>query len=120
MSREHVIGTGLGLLTPALLLLIVSFKIEELRVWLCCFSASLFLIGIALIIYGKKTKRAVSMEFDYEEIDLKTKLEQRFAAGHGFVTLSSSMTDEQILTLIKSACTWSKGQAFQVIPPQAV
>lgn len=68
MRREHLIGTGLGLLTPALLLLIVGFKIEELRVWLCCFSASLFLIGIALIIYGKKTKRAVSMQVDYEEI----------------------------------------------------
>lgn len=55
------------------------------------------------------------MNSEYEEIDLKTALEQRFAAGQGVVTLSASMTDEQILTLIKGACTWSKGKAFQVI-----
>jgi hypothetical protein len=48
------------------------------------------------------------------EIDFKTVMEQRFATGQGVVSLSGSMTDEQILTLIKSACTWSKGQAFQV------
>ncbi|MNJ40262.1 hypothetical protein D3C77_351540 [compost metagenome] len=59
------------------------------------------------------------MKGEYEEIDLKTVLEQRFAAGQGVVTLSASMTDEQILTLIKGACTWSKGKAFQVIPPRA-
>lgn len=58
------------------------------------------------------------MQSEYEEIDLKTVLEHRFAAGQGVVTLSASMTDEQILTLIKGACTWSKGKAFQVIPPR--
>lgn len=60
------------------------------------------------------------MKSEYEEIDLKTVLEQRFAAGQGVVTLSASMTDEQILTLIKGACIWSKGKAFQVIAPQSV
>lgn len=60
------------------------------------------------------------MNSEYEEIDLKTVLEQSFAAGQGVVTLSASMTDTQILTLIKGACSWSKGKAFQVIPPQAI
>lgn len=54
-----------------------------------------------------------------EDIELKTMLEQVFAAGQGVVTLSVNMTDEQILTLIKGACTWSKVKVFQVIPPQA-
>lgn len=48
------------------------------------------------------------------EIDFKTVMEQRFATGQGVVMLSPIMTDEQILTLIKSACTWSKGKTFQV------
>jgi|GEM_PF-2166191 len=65
-----------------------------------------------------RTIVAVTVEADHEEIDLKSVLGQRFAAGQGVVTLSASMTDEQILTLIKGACTWSKGKAFQVIPPQ--
>ncbi|NWD57147.1 hypothetical protein HX878_20665 [Pseudomonas veronii] len=58
------------------------------------------------------------MKDEHEDIELKEVLEQSFAAGHGVVTLLASMTDEQILTLIKSACTWSKGKAFQVIPSQ--
>jgi len=48
------------------------------------------------------------------EINFKTVMEQRFATGQGVVMLSPSMTDEQILTLIKSASSWSKGKAFQV------
>lgn len=64
-----------------------------------------------------RTIVAVTVEAD-EEIDLKAVLEQRFAAGLGVLALSASMTDGQILTLIKGACTWSKGKAFQVIPPQ--
>lgn len=59
------------------------------------------------------------MKNEYEEIDLKELLEQRFAEGHGVVTLPASMLDEQILALIKNACTLSKGKAFQVIPPKA-
>lgn len=58
------------------------------------------------------------MKEKYEDIELKKVLEQSFAAGHGVVTLSASMTDEQILMFIKSACTWSNGKAFQVIPSQ--
>ncbi|WP_449122215.1 hypothetical protein [Pseudomonas viridiflava] len=58
------------------------------------------------------------MKNEYEEIDLRTVLEQRFAAGQGVVTLSASMTDEQILALIKGGCSWSKGKSFQVIPPR--
>lgn len=42
-----------------------------------------------------------------------------FATGKGVVTLSAEMSDEQILAFIKAACTWSKGKAFQVIPPEA-
>jgi len=53
------------------------------------------------------------------ELDLKAVLEQRFAMGQGVVTLAATMSDEQILALIKGACNWSKGKAFQVIPPQA-
>lgn len=53
----------------------------------------------------------------YEDIDLKTVLEQSFATGKGVVCLSASMTDEQILALIKQACGWSQGKAFHVIPP---
>ncbi|NMZ14643.1 hypothetical protein HBO07_25560 [Pseudomonas proteolytica] len=63
---------------------------------------------------GKSVSEAV-----HEEIDLNTVVEHSFAAGQGVVTLSASMTDKQILTLIKGACTWSKGKAFQVIPAQA-
>lgn len=55
-------------------------------------------------------------ESEYEEIDLNTVLEQRFEAGQGVVTLSPSMTDEQILKLVKLACTWSQGKAFQIVP----
>lgn len=68
--------------------------------------------------YPKGFDGKSAVEAGHEEIDLKAVLEQRFAAGHGVVSLSASMTDAQILTLIKSACTWSKGKAFQVIPPQ--
>ncbi|POP83765.1 hypothetical protein CXB38_00275 [Pseudomonas syringae] len=57
-------------------------------------------------------------ESEYEEIDLNTVLEQRFEAGQGVVTLSPSMTDEQILKLVKPACTWSQGKAFQIVPPR--
>lgn len=42
---------------------------------------------------------------------------ERFAAGGGVLTLSQSMTDEQILKLIKLACIWSQGKSFQVVPP---
>ena len=38
--------------------------------------------------------------------------------GQGVVTLSANMTDEQILSVIKGACAWSKGKAFCVIPPR--
>lgn len=55
------------------------------------------------------------MNNEYEEIDMKTVLEQRFASGQGVVNLSASMSDEQILNLIKAACIWSKGKGFQVI-----
>lgn len=70
-------------------------------------------------LYPKGADGKSTVESGYEEIALKTVLEQRFAARQGVVTLSASMTDEQILTLIKGACTWSKGKALQVIPPQA-
>lgn len=63
-----------------------------------------------------RTIVAVTVEAD-EEIDLKAVLEQSFAEGLGVLALSASMTDGQILTLIKGACAWSKGKAFQVIPP---
>jgi hypothetical protein len=59
----------------------------------------------------------VPVEAD-DEIDLKAVLEQSFEEGLGVLALSVSMTDAQILTLIKGACAWSKGKAFQVIPPQ--
>ncbi|MHC8347732.1 hypothetical protein [Pseudomonas sp. RT6P73] len=70
-------------------------------------------------LYPKGGDGKSTVESDYEEINITAVLEQRFAVGQGVVTLSASMTDEQMLTLIKSACTWSKGKAFQVIPPQA-
>jgi len=70
-------------------------------------------------LYPKGGDGKSTLESDYEEINITAVLEQRFAVGQGVVTLSASMTDEQMLTLIKSACTWSKGKAFQVIPPQA-
>lgn len=70
-------------------------------------------------LYPKGGDGKSASESVHEEIDLKTVLEHSFAAGQGVVTLSASMTDAQILTLIKGACTWSKGKAFQVIPPQA-
>lgn len=54
-----------------------------------------------------------------DEINLATVLEQSFASSQGVIALSANMSDSQILTLIKSACSWSKGKAFQVIPPQA-
>lgn len=57
-------------------------------------------------------------ETESPEVDLKAVLEERFSAGQGVVNLAANMTDEQILALIKSACSWSKGKAFQVIPPR--
>lgn len=51
-----------------------------------------------------------------DELDLNQVLHARFSAGLGVVTLSPSLTDAQILQLIKSACRWSQGKAFQVIP----
>ncbi len=41
-----------------------------------------------------------------------------FAEGKGVIALSAGMTNEQIVTLIKAACTWSKGKAFVVVPPK--
>ncbi|RBB97313.1 hypothetical protein C3E97_028035 [Pseudomonas sp. MWU12-2115] len=51
------------------------------------------------------------------ETELNLELEERFAAGKGVINLSPLSTDAQILHLIKSACRWSQGAAFQVIPP---
>lgn len=48
--------------------------------------------------------------------ELNLELEERFAAGKGVINLSPLYTDAQILTLIKIACRWSQGAAFQVIP----
>lgn len=59
------------------------------------------------------------MKDEYEEIDLLAMLSQRFAAGEGVVTLPVNMTDTQILALIKNACIWSQGKAFQVVPPKS-
>jgi hypothetical protein len=53
------------------------------------------------------------------EVDYSAALASNFAEGKGVVTISSSMTDEQVAALIKVACNWSKGKSFQVIPPQA-
>jgi hypothetical protein len=50
------------------------------------------------------------------ENELNLELEERFAAGNGVINLSPLYTDVQILTLIKIACRWSQGAAFQVIP----
>lgn len=55
------------------------------------------------------------MNNNHQEIDFKTVLAQSFATGQGVILLSASMTDEQILSLIKSACVWSNGKAFQVV-----
>lgn len=58
-----------------------------------------------------------------EQASLKADLEQRFAleevfaAGQGVIAISSDMTDQEILVLIKSAFIWSKGKAFKVVPP---
>ncbi len=59
------------------------------------------------------------MSNDYDEIDLNQVMQERFSAGLGVLTLSPSHTDAQILQLIKSACRWSQGAAFQVVPPPA-
>jgi hypothetical protein len=49
------------------------------------------------------------------DMDLNGALADRFSAGEGVVNLSPSMSDEHVLTLIKLACKWSKGRAFQVV-----
>ena len=49
------------------------------------------------------------------DIELNVLLEERFSTGQGVIQLAPGMTDAQILTLIKVACSWSKGKAFQVI-----
>lgn len=51
------------------------------------------------------------------EISINELMKARFAAGHGVVTLAPTMTDEQILQMVKLACVWSQGKAFSVIPP---
>lgn len=40
-----------------------------------------------------------------------------FAAGNGVLALSPDMSETALLSLIKTACTWSCGKAFTVIPP---
>lgn len=62
-------------------------------------------------------KNHAATQANYEEIDLKEVLTERFEAGRGVIILSANMTDDQILMLVKDACTLSKGKAFQVIPP---
>lgn len=52
------------------------------------------------------------------DINLNELMKERFSAGEGVVTLSPSMTDEQILKLVKLACTWSQGKSFQIVPPR--
>lgn len=69
-------------------------------------------------LYPKGDGGKLNVQAVHEEIDLNAVLEQSFAAGQGVITLSASMTDQEILTLIKGACTWSKCKAFQVIPPK--
>lgn len=52
------------------------------------------------------------------DINLHELMKERFTAGEGVVTLSPSMTDDQILKLLKLACTWSQGKAFKIVPPR--
>ncbi|WP_434598632.1 hypothetical protein M1D58_27500 (plasmid) [Pseudomonas sp. R4-76] len=56
------------------------------------------------------------MPTETDDLNLNQVLQERFSAGQGVVTLSPSLTDAQILQLIKSACRWSQGAAFQVVP----
>lgn len=54
------------------------------------------------------------------EISINELMKARFAAGHGVITLAPSMTDEQILQMVKLGCAWSEGKAFMVLPPSPV
>lgn len=54
----------------------------------------------------------------YEEIDFKDVVSANFSVGRGVIQLLPGMSDEQILSLIKNACLWSEGMAFQVVPPR--
>jgi hypothetical protein len=54
------------------------------------------------------------------EISINELMKARFAAGHGVITLAPSMTDEQILQMVKLGCAWSEGKAFMVIPPSPI
>ncbi|MGG5276277.1 hypothetical protein [Pseudomonas syringae pv. coryli] len=52
---------------------------------------------------------------DDSEITIKDLSEQTFSNGSGVVMITTGMTDAQILAIIKAACAWSNGKAFQVI-----
>lgn len=54
------------------------------------------------------------------QISMTKQMTEQFSAGAGVVSLSASMTDEQILQMIKLACGWSQGKAFMVVPPSPV
>jgi hypothetical protein len=51
------------------------------------------------------------------EVDLLDVLRQRFSTGQGFIQLSSDMTDDIMLGIIKHAISLGNGKAFTVIPP---
>lgn len=53
---------------------------------------------------------------DRPEIDMMEVVAERFAAGHGVLSLQPGMTDAMIATLIKAAA--SHGKPFVVIPPK--
>lgn len=51
------------------------------------------------------------------DVNFNKAMIERFAAGGGVLTLSPTMSDDQILKLVKLACSWSQGKVFQVVPP---
>jgi hypothetical protein len=49
------------------------------------------------------------------DVDFKGTIARSFASGQGVVNLSPDMSSSQVADLIKNACIWSQGAAFQVI-----
>ena len=56
----------------------------------------------------------------HPEVDMRDVVRDRFSAGQGLIQLSSGMTDEEMLFVVKQAISLGKGKAFTVAPPSKI
>jgi hypothetical protein len=56
----------------------------------------------------------------HPEVDMRDVLRERFSTGQGVIQLSSGMTDEEMLFIVKQAISLSSGRAFTITPPSKI